>query len=112
MIKFINQADKEGPTVTMTTVEAADLSDADRVQLASRKLNYAWFDAHAVEIYEANRGKWICVAGQELFSADALGEVTALAKAEHPQETGSITRYIRPKEAIRTHVNGYRIEKR
>ena len=105
MIKRIHTPGEEWPPLTMTTVEAADISNADRARMRSADLNHAWFDARAAEIYEANRGKWICVAGQQLFSADTHAEVTALAEAAHPEEVGSFTRYVRRKEEIRTHVN-------
>ncbi len=50
--------------------------------------NWAWFEAHAAGIYDAHRGKSICVAGQELFVADTGPEALALAAAAHPEDDG------------------------
>jgi hypothetical protein len=46
--------------------------------------NTRWFSAHAKEIRDQHPGKYICVAGQELFVADDAGEVYAQARAAHP----------------------------
>ena len=59
--------------------------------------NWAWFEAHAAEIYPLHRGKVYCVSGQELFVADTPAEVLALARAAHPDDDGRFTGYI-PKE--------------
>jgi hypothetical protein len=56
--------------------------------------NLAWYEAHAVQIGEAHRGKHICVAGQELFVADSTQEVMALARAAHPEDNGFFLHYI------------------
>jgi hypothetical protein len=46
--------------------------------------NVAWFGDHAREIRDLHSGKFICVAGQELFVGDDAAEVYARAKAAHP----------------------------
>lgn len=56
--------------------------------------NWAWFEAHARDIYATQRGKCLCIAGQELFVADTPAEVLALAKAAHPDDDGRFTRII------------------
>ena len=56
--------------------------------------NSACLQAHVPEIYSKYRGKCICVAGEELFVADTVAEVMALAKAAHPEDDGAILRYI------------------
>jgi hypothetical protein len=40
------------------------------------------------------RGKFIVVAGEELFVGDTVEEAVAQAKAAHPADKGSLTRYI------------------
>jgi len=50
--------------------------------------NVEWFGARAKEIRDAHTGKFICVAGQELFVGDDPVEVTAHAKSVHPQLGG------------------------
>jgi hypothetical protein len=57
--------------------------------------NWDWFRAHAAEIYILHRGKYYCVAGQELFVADTSLEALAVAKATHPEDDGRFTGSIR-----------------
>jgi len=61
--------------------------------------NSAWLQAHAREVYTKHRGKYICIAGEELFVADKLEHALARAKAAHPDDDGRFTRYI-PKEKL------------
>lgn len=61
--------------------------------------NFAWFQAHATEIFTSYRGKCICVAGEELFVADTPEEVIAQAEAAHPEDDGSFLHYI-PKQKV------------
>lgn len=58
--------------------------------------NWDWLEANAKEVY-SHRGKYICIAGQELFVGDDVLEVLARARAAHPKDTGMFTRII-PKE--------------
>ena len=74
----------------------------DKTQDEQFRRNWAWFDAHAAEIYPKHRGKVLCVAGQELFAADSSEEVLAMAKLAHPEDVGYFT-IIVPKST------GYRI---
>src|SRR2546426_3431855 len=67
--------------------------------------NWAWFEAHAAEIYAHHRGKCLCIAGQELFVADTAEEVLALARAAHPEDDGRFTRYIPRERAHRIYAH-------
>ncbi len=58
--------------------------------------NLAWLLPRLPAIYAEHKGKCICVAGQELFVADAPLEVIASAKAAHPDDDGRILRYLSP----------------
>ena len=58
--------------------------------------NWAWLEAHAAEVYR-HRGRFICIAGEQLFVADTVEEVLARAKAAYPEDDGRFTRYI-PKD--------------
>jgi hypothetical protein len=81
------------PIVMSEETDPVELAKAHkRWEQADR--NSAWLQAHVPEIYRQHRGKCICVAGQELFVADTVAEVTALAKAAHPEDDGAILRYI------------------
>jgi hypothetical protein len=61
--------------------------------------NAAWLQAHAQEVYSQNRGKHICIAGEELFVADSAPEALALGRAAHPDDEGAFVPYI-PREKL------------
>jgi hypothetical protein len=61
--------------------------------------NVAWLEANASEVYSRYRGRFICIAGEELFVADDPREVLALARAAHPEDDGRYLRYI-PREKV------------
>ncbi|HXF40227.1 MAG TPA: hypothetical protein VN687_10990 [Blastocatellia bacterium] len=67
--------------------------------------NSAWLQAHASEIYTRHRGKCIVVAGEELFVADTPEEVISMAEAAHPEDDGSLIRYIPIKKMARIYAN-------
>ncbi len=76
-----------------------------RVQWEQTECNSAWLQAHAHEIYTQHRGKFIVVAGEELFVGDTPAEAHNMAKAAHPEDQGSISRYIYPKKMARIYAN-------
>jgi hypothetical protein len=86
------------------TMVLSELTDPAQLAMALRRReradrNSAWLQAHVPEIYSQHRGKCICVAGEELFVADTACEVMSMAKAAHPDDDGSILRYI-PREKL------------
>ena len=57
--------------------------------------NSAWLQSHVVEVYTpANRGKIVCIAGQEAFFGDDVLEVVARARAAYPDDGGYFTERI------------------
>lgn len=62
--------------------------------------NLLWFSEHAQElgVFTLYRGRFIAVAGGELFVGDSRPEVERLARAKHPDEMPHI-RFI-PKEKL------------
>ena len=76
-----------------------------REQAEKFERNWDWVEAHADEVY-SHRGKFICVAGQELFVGDTQADVVARAKAAHPEDTGRVTRYIPIEKGPRINANG------
>src|SRR5581483_4407941 len=78
--------------------DPAQLTEA-RARRQRLERNWAWFEAHAAEIYTHHRGKCICISGEELFVAGTAEEVLALASAAHPEDDGRFTRYI-PRERM------------
>jgi len=69
--------------------------------------NWAWLEAHAAEVYR-HRGKFICIAGEQLFVADSVEEVLAQATAAHPDDDGRFTRYIPKERGTRIHAHRWR----
>src|SRR3989442_1588413 len=93
------------PAVEMTVV-------TDPVEIAkTRELwkwydrNWEWYQKHIVEIGEKYRGKYICIAAQELFVGDSVPEVTARARAAHPEDPGHFTSYIPKARGYRIYAN-------
>jgi hypothetical protein len=91
-------------TVKQTPIVMEEVTDPAELQKAQAQderfaRNWAWFEAHAAEIYAAHRGKCICIAGEELFVADTPEEVLSMAIAAHPEDDGRFTRLI-PRERL------------
>ena len=85
--------------VTMEIVtDPVELAKA-RAQRARFDRNAAWLQAHAHEVYPMCRGKYMCIAGEELFIGDTVQEAIAAAKAAHPDDDGRFFRFI-PKKNL------------
>jgi hypothetical protein len=77
----------------------------DHAQWERFDRNAAWLQAHAQEIYTSYRGKYICIAGAELFVAATPEEAKALAAAAHPEDDGCFLRYIPRQKLARIYAN-------
>jgi len=91
-------------TVENSSIIMEEVTDPVELQKARAQderfaRNWAWFEAHAAEIYTAHRGKCICIAGEELFAAATPAEALAMAIAAHPDDDGRFTRLI-PRERM------------
>lgn len=86
------------PVVMEEVTDAAELAAA-RARREQFDRNSAWLQAHAVEVYSKQRGKCICIAGQELFVADTAAQALAQATAAHPDDKGRFVHFI-PKEKV------------
>jgi hypothetical protein len=89
-------------------IETPPVSDEERaaniVANEQFQLNLAWWNAHVEEIRAAHTGKFVCVAGQELFVGDDPVEVIARAKAAHPNPgRGFLSLYLSPQRGLRIH---------
>lgn len=82
--------------LTIEPVTDPERLAAGRRQDEQFERNWAWLEAHASEVY-SNRGKIVCIAGQELFVGDSVEEAFGAARAKHPQDLGVVTRIV-PKE--------------
>ena len=66
MIRALNDAPRIVQTPEISEEErAANIAGNEQFQL-----NLAWWNAHVGEIRDAHTGKFVCVAGQELFVGD------------------------------------------
>jgi hypothetical protein len=86
------------PVVMREITDPLELEKA-RAQRERFDRNSAWLEAHASEVYPANRGRSICVAGEELFVADTPAEARALAARAHPDDDGAFVIII-PREKL------------
>jgi len=90
--------ERSSAIVMEEVTDPAAVSEA-RIRRAQLDRNVAWFRTHATEVYEKNRGKFICVAGEQVFADETSEEARALAAAAHPGDEGSFVLYI-PKEKM------------
>ncbi len=97
-------AEKRRPLLMEEVTDPKELAKA-RAQRERFDRNAAWLQAHAVEVYSCNRGKCICIAGEELFVADTPEEVLALAVASHPEDDGRFVHYIPREKLARIYAN-------
>jgi hypothetical protein len=76
------------PTTGIVMEEITDPVELEATLSRGRKAdrNAAWFKEHAAELYRLHRGKFLCVAGQELFAADAPEVALKAARATHPDD--------------------------
>jgi hypothetical protein len=72
--------------------------------------NSDWLQAHIPAVYSQHRGKFICVAGQQLFAADSAPEAVALARKAHPEDDGFLFRYIPAKKLERIYAHSGAME--
>jgi len=87
------------PAIVMQEVtEPQELAEA-RARRNRFDRNEAWLQARAAEIYKCHRGRYICIAGEDLFVADTPEAAYASAKSAHPEDDGLFVRYI-PKEKL------------
>lgn len=80
----------------------ADLCAEIAARLARCRRNVRWLERHAADAY-AQRGKYICIAGQELFVAETPEEAIRAAESAHPDDDGRLTLYIPLEKAVRVY---------
>ena len=64
-----------------------------RARRARFDRNEAWLQTHVAEIYRCHRGKYVCIAGEELFVADTPQEIDRLVSEKYPDELAHV-RYV------------------
>ncbi len=95
MIRQAKTMDFNPPAIEVLELTDAVECEKARQQRAQFDRNSAWLQQHMTEVYvPANRGKIVCIAGEEAFFGDNVKEVVARAIAAHPSDKGYFTRYI------------------
>lgn len=92
-MQFLLAPNREAPLMMEATSDPRDLREA-RAQREQFDRNLDWFEAHAMEIGDRNRGKYVCIAGQQLFVADSAREALRLGREAYPDDLGPFVRYI------------------
>jgi hypothetical protein len=87
------------PQLVMTEVTEPEENARIKAQRERFRKNSDWFQGHVPQVYAQHRGRFICVAGQELFVADTAPQVVATARKAHPEDDGLLLRYI-PREKM------------
>jgi hypothetical protein len=96
--------ERTSPIVMEEVSDPAEISKA-RIRRAELDRNFGWLRTHAAEVYEKNRGRFICVAGEQVFADDKSEEARALAAAAHPGDQGSFVLYIPKEKMARVYAN-------
>ena len=97
------------PLIVMEEVTDPGELEQAHAQDARFVRNWAWFEAHAADIYAAHRGQCICIAGEELFVAPTPEAALALAQAAHPEDNGRFTRLIPLERIARIYADSWRV---
>lgn len=93
------------PEATMEIVtDPVELAKA-RVQRERFDRNAAWLQAHAHEVYPKCRGKYMCIAGEQLFIGSSPKEAHDLGRAAHPDDNGVFVRYIPLEKLLRIYAH-------
>jgi hypothetical protein len=82
-------------------VELAEMQRQD----AQFKLNSDWLKEHASDVYSKYRGKYICIAGQEVFAADVPEDAWVMAEAAHPNDEGVFSMYLPARRTLHSHAH-------
>jgi hypothetical protein len=69
--------------------------ERSRAQQAQADANWDWLRSRLVELAVGNRGRYLCVAGQQAFIADTPVEARRLAREAHPDDKGIVSHYFR-----------------
>jgi hypothetical protein len=99
---------KQTPIIMEEVLDPVELQKA-REQDERFERNWAWFEAHAAEIYAEHRGKCVCIAGEELFVADTPEEALAMAVSAHPNDDGRFTRLIPQAKIARIYADQWHV---
>lgn len=100
MILDRSQLPGHSPIVMEEVTDPEELAKA-RVQDERFQRNLTWFNSQIPALYEAHKGKMVCISGEEVFGADTVQEAVAQAKAAHPDDDGRFTLYVPLEKMVR-----------
>jgi hypothetical protein len=92
MIRTVADPVARTPPVISEVIDA-ELNARLAAQRKQSDQNAAWLQAHADEVY-SHRGKYFCIAAQELFVSDTVAGAVTAARHKHPDDLGYLFRYI------------------
>ena len=100
----------KNPECAIVVEKVTDPEELATAQVQDERFeqNVSWLREHAEEVYSHHRGKFICIAGGELFVADTPEEVLSLARRAHPEDNGRYLRYIPREKVARIYLVGQR----
>jgi len=97
--------DRERRLEFVEVTEPQELAKARAMQERADR-NFRWYADHIREIAtDANRGKFVCIAGQEMFLAEDPVTASDLATAAHPEDDGYFVEYIPKEKVVRVYAN-------
>jgi hypothetical protein len=100
MIRHAHQFHEQAPAIEVSLETDPVEMEKARVRREQFDLNSEWLQRHIKDVYKSeNRGKIVCIAGQEAFIGNTVREAVSLAKAVHPDDQGYFTRYI-PRQKV------------
>jgi hypothetical protein len=96
----------------LTMAEVTDALEIAKTKAQRERFrkNADWLQAHVPQVYAQHRGKFICVAGQELFVADTAPEAVAAARKAYPEEDGFLLRYVPREKLERVYAHSWSVD--
>ncbi len=100
--------DKE--TLAQPKLILEEITDPDEIarlqtQDEQHRRNSEWLQAHWAGILPQARGKFLAVAGQEVFIADTPAQAWAWVDKTHPEDDGATVEYVRPEKGPRIYAD-------
>jgi hypothetical protein len=96
---FVTTAKERAPIRMEIITDPVELAEG-RKRFEQFRRNLDWLKVHASEVYSQNRGKYFCVAGEELVVADSSPEALQKGRAAHPNDEGAFVRYVAPEKRV------------
>jgi hypothetical protein len=93
------------PYFTITELQEEQEVARFRVQDEQARRNGEWLQTHWSELLPQALGKFIAMAGQQVFVADTPDQARAQAQTAHPWDQGVLVQYVRAERGPRLYAN-------